>query len=72
MDFYISNRIRKYILIGIIGFLFIAILPLQQAINYSRVTEDLVENLIIIPGEFVTNFVIGGFWTFVSFKLCLY
>ncbi len=61
IDVYTSNRIRKYILIGIIGFLFVTILLLQQAINYSRVTEDLVEGLVIMPGEFVTNFVIGGF-----------
>ncbi len=61
MDFCMVYRIRKYILIGIVAALFIAILPLQQAINYSRVTEDLVEQLVIMPGEFVTNFVIGGF-----------
>lgn len=61
MNFYTVYRIRKYILIGIITALFIAILPLQQAINYSRVTEDLVEQLVIMPGEFLTNFVIGGF-----------
>ena len=61
MDSYTISRIRKYILIGVIASLFIAILLLQQAINYSRVTEDLVEQLVIMPGEFVTNFVIGGF-----------
>ncbi len=61
MDFYTARRIRKYILIGVVAFLFIVILPLQQAINYSRVTEDLVEQLVILPGEFVTNFIIGGF-----------
>lgn len=61
MDSYTVSRIRKYILIGIILSLYIAILPLQQAINYSRVTEDLMEQLVIMPGEFVTNLVIGGF-----------
>ena len=55
------SRIRRYILAGIVAFIFIAILPLQQSINYSRVTEDLVEQLVIMPGEFVTNFAIGGF-----------
>ena len=55
------RHIRKYILAGIAAFLFIAIIPLQAAINYSRVTEDLVEQLVIMPGEFVTTFVIGGF-----------
>lgn len=61
MNYSTVSRIRKYILIGIVASLFTAILPLQQAINYSRVTEDLVERLVIMPGEFVTNFVIGGF-----------
>lgn len=61
MDYYTVSRIRRYILIGVIASLFIAILPLQQSINYSRVTEDLVEELVIMPGEFVTNFIIGGF-----------
>jgi tetratricopeptide (TPR) repeat protein len=57
----IAIRIKKYILIGIVLFIFIAMAPLQQSIHYSRVTEDLVEKMVIIPGEFVTNFVIGGF-----------
>ena len=61
MDSYVISRIRRYVLIGAMIFLFGAIAPLQQAINYSRVTEDLVEHLVIMPGEFVTIFVIGGF-----------
>lgn len=61
MDLYEVSRIRKYILIGLIASFFIAILPLQQAINYCRLTEDLVEQLVIMPGEFATNFIIGGF-----------
>jgi hypothetical protein len=61
MDTYAASRIRKYILIGIVASLFIAILLVQQSINYSRVTEDLAEQLVILPGEFVTNFIIGGF-----------
>ena len=61
MDSYVIFRIQRYILIGVVAALFIAILPLQQAINYSQVTEDLAEYLVIMPGEFVTNFVIGGF-----------
>ena len=58
---YIALRIRRYILVGVIAFLFIAILPLQQSINYSRVSEGLTEQLVIVPGEFATNFAIGGF-----------
>lgn len=61
MNSYVLFRVHRYILIGIIASLFIAILPLQQSINYSRITEDIAEQLVIIPGEFVTNFVIGGF-----------
>lgn len=60
MSFY-TLRMRKCIIAGIIGGFFIAILMLQASINYSRVTEDLEESMIIMPGEFVTNFVIGGF-----------
>ncbi len=61
MNSYTILRIRRYIFVGFIVLLFTAILPLQQSINYARVTEDLVEQLVIMPGEFVTNFVIGGF-----------
>jgi len=61
MDYCTAFRIRKYILIGFVVFLFIAVLPLQQAINYNRVTEEIIEEMVIMPGEFVTNFVIGGF-----------
>ena len=62
IDFYTPRTcIHKYILLGAAAFLFITILPLQQSINYSRMAEDLTEHLVIIPGEFVTNFVIGGF-----------
>lgn len=61
MDYCTVFRIRKYVLIGSIVFLFIAILPLQQAINYSRETDEITEPMVIMPGEFVTNFVIGGF-----------
>ncbi|MBN1871076.1 MAG: hypothetical protein JW800_00735 [Candidatus Omnitrophica bacterium] len=61
MENSVALRIRKYFLVGAVIFVFIAMAPLQQSINYSRVTEDLVENIVIMPGEFVTNFVIGGF-----------
>lgn len=61
MDSYSLLRIRRYILIGVIASLYIVIMPLQQSINYSRVTEDLAEQLVIMPGEFVTNFVLCGF-----------
>ena len=54
-------RIRKYLLFGIVILLFIIIAPVQQSINYGRVTGDLTENIVIMPGEFATNFVIGGF-----------
>lgn len=56
-----DSRIRKYIAAGIIAFFLIGILVLQASINYSRVTEDLEESMVVMPGEFVTNFVIGGF-----------
>jgi tetratricopeptide (TPR) repeat protein len=55
------SRIYKCIISGIIAGFFIAILVLQASINYSRVTEDLEEVMVIMPGEFITNFVIGGF-----------
>lgn len=61
MDLCAAARIRRYILLGVVASLFIVIAPIQQSINYSRVTEDLVEQMVIMPGEFVTNFVIGGF-----------
>ncbi|MDD5680662.1 MAG: hypothetical protein PHI59_05435, partial [Candidatus Omnitrophica bacterium] len=59
--FFNVPRMRKYIISGIIAGLFMVILVLQASIDYSRVTEDLAESMIIMPGEFVTNFVIGGF-----------
>jgi len=61
MDVCEVARVRKYILVGVVASLFIMIAPIQQSINYSRVTEDLVEQIVIMPGEFVTNFVICGF-----------
>ncbi len=61
MDACASVRVRRYILIGFAALLFVMIAPIQQSINYSRITEDLVEQIVIMPGEFVTNFVIGGF-----------
>ncbi|MBU4377221.1 MAG: tetratricopeptide repeat protein [Candidatus Omnitrophica bacterium] len=60
MHFY-TPRIHKYIIAGFIAASFMAILVLQASINYSRVTEDLEEAIVIMPGEFATNFVIGGF-----------
>ncbi|MBL7071241.1 MAG: hypothetical protein ISS26_03605 [Candidatus Omnitrophica bacterium] len=57
----VKGRIRKYIFLGIAASLFIILAPIQQSINFSRMTEDLVDQIVIIPGEFVTNFVIGGF-----------
>jgi len=60
MDLSVSLRIRRYLLIGAAFFILISLAPLQQSINYSRVTEDLAESLVIRPGEFATNFVIGG------------
>ncbi len=61
MTCFYDSRIHKYVIAGIIGGCFIAILVLQASINYSCVTEDIQESMIIMPGEFVTNFVIGGF-----------
>ena len=56
-----TPRIHKALLIGTVCALFMVILILQQSINYSRVTEELVENIVILPGDFITGFIVGGF-----------
>jgi len=61
MDSSLSRRLRRYLLAGAILLLLGSIPLIQQSINYSRVTGDLVEELVVMPGEFVTNFIIGGF-----------
>ncbi len=61
MTCFYNSRIRNYIIAGIIGGCFIAIMVIQASINYSSVIEDIQESMVIMPGEFVTNFVIGGF-----------
>ena len=58
---FFSSRIHKILLTGIACAALIAILPLQQSINYSRVTEDITERLVVMPGEFITVFILGGF-----------
>lgn len=56
-----ASRIRRYVWAGTALLLLAMLAPIQQSINYSKMTEDLVDNIIIMPGEFVTNFVIVGF-----------
>lgn len=56
-----TPRIHKCVIAGIITASFTAILVLQASINYSRVTEDIEEAIVIMPGEFITNFIICGF-----------
>ena len=61
-----SLRIRKHFVskafsIGFILALLIVLFPLQKEINGLRIKENLSETLVIMPGDFINFFIIGGF-----------
>ena len=47
--------------VGFILMLLILLYPLQKEINCSRIREDLSEALVVMPGDFINFFIIGGF-----------
>ena len=55
------KRWQGIIMIASMIVLLAILVPLQQDITYHRLQEDLREEIVILPGEFMSNFIISGF-----------
>lgn len=51
----------KFLFIALAFLIFTFIVPLSEEIGTLRITGNFSDNLILVPGEFVSNFVAGGF-----------
>ncbi len=59
-----SEFIQKYsklILVFTALLIFIFTVPLQEELKTQRIINNIEDNVVIVPGEFFSNFVAGGF-----------
>lgn len=54
-------KLGKIVVIGAVIFLYSLCAVLQSEIMYLKLKHDMVEAFVVLPGEFISMFVIGGF-----------